>query len=191
MINKNQVLYLLVFVLCAFPALESYGQDSDGADEMKATLDKFYGLDIESRGMPTDGRYISIDICAGRFTIDYIYPIGEPHLKYEEQFYVIGPLGVFDVFFVWPLSASSTSWDHSWEPGMYIGSKSLVYTGWYTLKPVGVSPHGMDPTRDHEYIMRPSRPNSRGCPTYIEFHSLYHVDEGPIKHPGHAGAEIG
>lgn len=187
MINKKRILSCTLFLAFAFSALVASGQESPGAEELKAALDKYYGRDYDTSSIPSDGELRAFDICRGTFTVDYIYPIGDPHLKEEERFAILGPF--VNIFLVWPLSASSSSWDHSWQQNMYIGTPSM-YSGWFDLKPVGVEPHGMEEERDHEYIMRPSMPNSRGCPTYVEFHSLYHVGEGPIRHPGHAGAAI-
>lgn len=180
--NKKRIVSFALFLTLACTALVGSAQDSDEARELKAAMDKYYGMDFDD--IRRGGEVRSIDVCFGTFTVDYVYPVGDPHLKEEtDQFAILGPFA--NIYVVWPMSDLS-DWDHSWRPGMYVGTPS-IYDGWYTLKPVGVEPHGMEPDRDHEYIMKP---NDEYCPTYFWFHSLYHVDEGPIRHPGHAGAGI-
>ncbi|MBT8080493.1 MAG: hypothetical protein KJO31_18075 [Gammaproteobacteria bacterium] len=185
---------LLTFVLSA--GMASGQRSHSGAEELKKYLDKHYEMrnkfkdEMKNKGVPKGGKTYRMAICVAGYTVDYIYPIGDPHLNLNERFAVAGPFPWIDAFLVLPLSASAVgAWDHSWKENLYIATPS-AWLGWYDLKPVGVKPHLVELERDHEYVIRPRNPNKDNCPTYIDFQSICHVGSCPERHPGHAGANM-
>lgn len=196
MTNNKILLSCILFLTVAFSAVVANGQDAEGKDALKARLDRHYAIrgEMQNRMDPNDipqggGRY-GMQICWGRYTVDFVYAIGDPHLVLQEDFIIMGPFSWLNMYIVRPISADrGGKWNHSWKFGTYIATPNAD-PGWYDIESVGVKPHLGEEERNHTYLMYPSGWNDDGCPTYFDFHSHGHEGEDPGRHPGHAGASI-
>lgn len=198
MINNARVIpftLLLLATFSVFPANRADAQSYEGAEKIKRIISQFYQL--RERELDEDNDDFApgmnrVEICKGFYTVDYVYPIGDPHLDLDDVLYVVGPIPVSGNYQVTPVSGlGGNPYDHPWKNDHYTAKANPSDPGEFDLEAVPVAPHGNDAEREHDYVMEITDVDEDGCPTYLWFESLRHTD-GPIfLDPGHAGAGRG
>ena len=161
-----------------------------GHERIKEHIDANYNRRMESMNperYQNNAALMPFNVCQVVVTVDYVYPIGDPHLDINDMLLMVGPLPISGNFQITPLSAGNP-WNHPWKSGHYVAEPDPVYPGWYDIWKVGVKPHNTEVERDHRYRMYISDVDEEDCPEYVFFHSAEHLGGTSSSDPGHAGA---